>query len=122
MDALKRLESPVYIALRTIAGLMFAVHGMQKLLGVLTDKRAASFGTQMWFGGCIELGCGALIAIGVASRPAAFLASGMMAVAYIQFHWKGALDAWRWIPAVNGGEMAILYCFLFLFVSTRGLR
>ena len=53
-------------------------------------------------------------------RPAAFLASGMMAVAYFQFHWKLQLMDWKWVPIVNKGELAALYCFLLLFISARG--
>ena len=60
------------------------------------------------------------IALGLLTRCAAFLASGTMAVAYIQFHWKFAVAGAMWLPALNHGEMAVLYCFLFLFVAARG--
>ncbi|KFE66151.1 putative membrane protein [Hyalangium minutum] len=98
---------------------MFSVHGMQKLFGVFTEKAPVAFGTQRWLGGVIELGTGLAIAAGVRTTWAAFLASGTMAVAYIQFHWKFQLGA-QLVPAVNTGELALLYSFLFLFFACRG--
>jgi putative oxidoreductase len=119
---LARLLEPrteaAYALLRVVAGLMFAFHGVQKIFGVLTDHRPP-FGTQIWFGGLIELVCGAAIAAGLSTRFAAFLASGTMAVAYTQFHWKLGLGA-QLLPAVNKGELALLYSVLFLFVACRG--
>ena len=115
-----RLENAAYAVLRIVAGLMFSCHGMQKILGWFATGARPAVGTQSWVGGIIELGCGLLIALGLFTRPAAFLASGTMAVAYFQFHWKLALDAWKWLPIVNKGELAALYCFLFLFIAARG--
>jgi putative oxidoreductase len=115
-----RLEAPAYAALRIVAGGMFTCHGMQKILGWLTTSAPPKVGSQAWVGGVIELGCGALIALGLFARPAAFLASGTMAVAYIQFHWKLALVGWKWLPIINKGELAALYCFVFLFIVARG--
>jgi putative oxidoreductase len=97
---------------------MFAFHGLQKLFGVLSGFRPP-MGTQLWFGGVIELVCGCAIAVGVLTPWAAVLASGEMAVAYLQFHWKLALGP-LFFPAVNKGELALLYSFLFLFVACRG--
>src|SRR5262245_22138125 len=108
-----RLETLSYAALRIVAGFMFFWHGSQKLLGVPAGKAAPALSSQMWFGGIMALGCGALIAVGLFTRPAAFLASGMMAVAYTQFHWKLALGA-NFLPLVNKGELAVPYCFAFL--------
>jgi putative oxidoreductase len=71
-------------------------------------------------GGVIELVCGTLVAIGLYARPAAFLASGTMAVAYTQFHWKLALTSVDFFPIVNRGELALTYCFFFLFVAAHG--
>ena len=116
---LDRYQEVAYAALRVVAGLMFAVHGLPKLFGVLTAKGAVEVGSQAWLGGVIELVCGVAIALGLFTRAAAFLASGTMAVAYIQFHWKLELDD-RALPMVNGGELAAVYCFLFLFIATRG--
>lgn len=114
-----RLESLAYAALRIVAGFMFLWHGSQKLLGFPASKGAPELYSQMWFGGVIELLCGSLIALGLFTRPAAFLAAGTMAVAYIQFHWKGALGA-DFLPLVNKGEPAVLYCFIFLLFCARG--
>src|SRR5689334_17439024 len=109
-----RFEEPTYAALRIVSALMLSFHGMQKIFHLLTQSPPA-FGSQLWFGGVIELVCGTLMALGLFTRPAAFLASGTMAVAYIQFHWKLQLAASRWLPAINKGELAVVFCFLFLF-------
>ena len=120
---LKKLLAPLsegtYSAMRMVAGAAFALHGAQKILGVLTDKPGPDVGSQIWFGGVIELVGGAMIALGLLTTWAAFLASGTMAVAYIQFHWKLKFDA-NFFPVVNKGESALLYCFLFLFIACRG--
>ncbi|MGE0869134.1 MAG: DoxX family protein [Kofleriaceae bacterium] len=113
-----RVEPHAWAALRVIAGVMFAFHGAQKMFG-LFGKAAVTFGSQKWFGGIIELVCGLLIAVGLFTRSAAFLASGTMAVAYFQFHWKLQAGDRFW-PIVNGGELAVVYCFLFLFIAARG--
>lgn len=115
-----RLETPAYAALRFIAGAMFLFHGAQKLLGWFATSPGPAVGTQLWLGGIIELVTGTLIALGLFTRAAAFLAAGTMAVAYLQFHWKLSVASWAWLPIVNKGELAALYCFVFLFVLARG--
>ena len=107
-----------YAALRIVAGLCFTFHGVQKIFGVLTDH-APPMLSQIWIGGVIELVAGSFIALGLFTRWAAFLASGTMAVAYTQFHWKLAFDA-SFFPGVNKGELALIYAFLFLFIACRG--
>ena len=107
-----------YALLRGVAGLLFAFHGLQKLTGVL-DGYQPPLWSQVWWGGLIELACGVAVAVGVATRWAAFLASGTMAVAYLQFHWRFAGGA-RLLPAINQGEPALLYAFLFLYIACRG--
>lgn len=114
-----RSEPYLYSVLRIVAGALFAFHGAQKVLGVLSEF-TPQVGSQLWIGGVIELVAGALIALGVLTRPLAFLASGQMAVAYTQFHWKLALARGLWLPAINKGELAVIYCFLFLFFAARG--
>ncbi|HEX2690746.1 MAG TPA: DoxX family protein [Kofleriaceae bacterium] len=107
--------------LRIVSGAMFSFHGAQKLFGVLsTPEHQPPAWSQLWFGGIIELIGGILIALGLFTRPAALLASGTMAVAYFQFHWKLAMDHWKFLPAVNGGELAVLYCFVFLVFAVSG--
>lgn len=120
MKFLARFEPLAYDALRFFGGAMFSVHGMQKLFGVLTDQPRPPFGTQEWLGGVIELVCGILVALGLFTRAAAFIASGEMAVAFFQFHFRGVFARWNWVPHVNGGELAVLYCFLFFYIATRG--
>lgn len=107
-----------YALLRIVAGLMFAFHGVQKVFGYLSEKRPPT-GSQVWIGGVMELVCGLAIAAGAATVWAAFLASGEMAVAYVQFHWKLQGGA-NLFPAINKGELALLYAFLFLFIACRG--
>ena len=107
-----------YALLRLVSGTLFAFHGAQKLFGFLSDFQATA-GTQLWFGAIIELVSGLAIAAGAFTPWAAFLASGTMAVAYTQFHWKLSLGA-GFFPAVNKGELALLYSLLFLFVACRG--
>jgi len=115
-----RLTPWAFAALRLVAGAMFAMHGVQKILHFPPGSTAPQLGSQVWIGGVIELVGGALIAIGLFARIAAFLASGTMAVAYFQFHWKLALGGWKWLPGVNKGELAALYCFVFLLVAAHG--
>jgi putative oxidoreductase len=117
---LSAFEPASYAALRIVSGVMFACHGAQKILGWLSLNPRPALGSQLWFGGMIELVAGVLIALGLFTRPAAFLASGTMAVAYLQFHWKLELAGFRWLPIVNKGELAALYCFVFLFIACRG--
>jgi putative oxidoreductase len=107
-----------YTLLRIGAGLLFAFHGVQLVFGVLTEH-VAPVGSQVWIGGLIELVTGIAVAAGAMTRWAALLASGTMAVAYIQFHWKLSLGA-QFFPAVNQGELALLYALLFFYVACRG--
>lgn len=103
--------------LRIMAGLLFLQHGAQKLLGfpVPPANGQPAMGTLLWFGGIIELVGGALIAIGFFTRPVAFLASGMTAVAYFFFHASRSF-----YPIVNAGELAALYSFVFLYLAAAG--
>lgn len=120
-DPLKKIQplAPyAYALLRMVAGFMFTFHGVQKIFGVLTDHQPALF-TQIWIGGVVELVCGLAVMLGVRTRWAAFLASGQMAVAYFQFHWKFQMGP-QVLPGVNQGELAVLYCFVFLFISMTG--
>jgi putative oxidoreductase len=111
---LGRYSEIAYTLLRVIAGLMFAVHGAQKLFGLL-GGRQHPVGSLLWVGGVIELVGGLLIAIGLFASWAAFLASGEMAVAYFMMHAKDGF----W-PILNKGELAVLYCFVFLYIACRG--
>jgi len=99
--------------MRIVVGLLFACHGAQKLFGMFGGKGGAQ--GLMMVGGAIELVGGLLIALGLLTRPAAFLSSGMMAVAYFMAHASGGL-----LPIVNKGELAVIYCFVFLYIFFRG--
>jgi putative oxidoreductase len=116
--SLSRFEPAAYALLRIVAGFLFMWHGIGKVFGFLGPKM--ELGSQLWIGGVIELIGGALIMIGLFTRYAAFIASGTMAVAYFQFHWKLHFADYAFLPAVNMGEAAVLYCFLFLFIAAKG--
>jgi putative oxidoreductase len=116
----ERAEPFAFALLRFIAGAMLAFHGVQKIVGWYAGGFSPPFGSQLWVGGVIELVGGSLVALGLFTRPAAFLVSGMMAVAYFQFHWKLALGQGMWLPAINKGELAAIYCFVFLFIASHG--
>src|SRR5690349_19218901 len=103
-----------YVLLRIAAGLAFAEHGAQKLFGVL-GGRAVSLLTQYGLAGIIEFVGGILIALGLFTSPVAFVASGQMAWAYFQQH--APRGFW---PIQNGGELAVLYCFIFLYIAAVG--
>ena len=118
MNWLAKYSDFTYALMRIVSGLLFTFHGAQKILGVLADSQP-EFGTQMWFGGLIELVGGLMIAVGFQTRYAAFLSSGTMAVAYIQFHWNFAVDS-SFFPAINKGELAVVYCFVFFYIACRG--
>jgi putative oxidoreductase len=104
----------LYALLRIVAGLAFAQHGAQKLFGLLGGT-AVELTSQRGLAGVIEFVGGFLIAIGLFTSPIAFLASGQMAVAYFQAHAPRAF----W-PIQNGGELAMLFCFIFLYFAAVG--
>jgi putative oxidoreductase len=113
------MQSFAYAALRIVSGFMFACHGAQKLFALWGGHQPAMW-TQVWFSGVIELVCGILIALGLFTRLAALLASGEMAVAYFQFHWKLTMDNNMFLPINNKGELAALYCFVFFLFALSG--
>ena len=111
---LGRFAPFIYAALRIVAGLLFACHGAQKLFGVFGGQSMPLM-SQMGLAGVIEFGGGLLIAIGLFTSLAAFIASGEMAAAYFMAHAPRGP-----VPIQNGGELAALYCFLFLYIAARG--
>ncbi|MBX7138924.1 MAG: DoxX family protein [Oligoflexia bacterium] len=119
MRQLEKYSDHAYALLRIVAGFMFSMHGLQKIFGVLSEFPAPALGTQIWFGGMIELVGGLCVMLGIGTRLAAFICSGTMAVAYFQFHWKFQMGA-EFLPVVNKGELAALYCFVFLLIACRG--
>ncbi len=115
---LGRYSAQIYALMRIVIGLTFACHGAQKLLGVFGGQTPPLF-SQFWIGGVIELVGGGLVAVGLFGGYAAFLCSGMMAVTYFQFHWLGGQNPGFW-PILNGGEKALMYAFVFLYIASRG--
>jgi putative oxidoreductase len=113
MGFLGRYADLIYAAFRFVFGLLFASHGAQKIFGMLGGQKAGE--PLMIAAGWIELLGGLLIAIGLFTSIAAFIASGEMAVAYFMAHAPNGF----W-PLVNQGETAVLYCFAFLYIAARG--
>jgi putative oxidoreductase len=111
---LGRFSAYAYALLRIVAGLLFACHGAQKIFGVL-GGHAVPLASRLGAAGVIELVGGVLIAIGLLTSIAALIAAGEMAFAYFQVHAPRGL----W-PIQNAGELAVLYCFLFLYIAARG--
>lgn len=104
-----------YALLRIVAGLLFAMHGSQKLFGWPGNKPTMPINTLFGVAGVIELVCGLMIALGLLAGFAAFIACGHMAVAYFMQHAPKAT-----FPILNEGELAVLYCFVFLYIASRG--
>lgn len=115
MRFLNEWQPRVLSLLRIVSALIFLLHGTQKLLGIPPKSFEVAAFSLSWFAGVIELVCGALILVGFMTRPAAFLASGLMAFAYWIGHAPRGL-----FPTVNGGDAAILYCFIFLYIVFAG--
>lgn len=112
-STLSKYSGYAYAIMRIIVGLLFASHGAQKLFGMFGGKGNPE--GLMMVAGIIELAGGILIALGLFTRPAAFISSGTMAVAYFMAH---APHGWH--PVMNKGEVAVVYCFLFLYMFFRG--
>jgi putative oxidoreductase len=108
-----RFSDNIYALMRMVVGFLFACHGAQKLFGVLGGQQVLH--GMMLTAGIVEFGGGVLIALGLLTRLAAFLASGEMASAYFMVHAKGGF-----FPIVNKGELAVLYCFVFLYITFYG--
>ena len=111
---LGRFAPQCYALMRIVVGLLFACHGAQKLLGVLGGQQVP-FASQFGLAGAIELLGGVMIAVGFMTGFVAFIASGEMAYAYFTVH----LPKGPW-PIRNAGELAVLYCVIFLYISSRG--
>jgi len=109
----ERYAPTTYALMRIVFGFLWFFHGIAKF-GAFGGQIPA-FGTLVFTAGVLETVLGVLIMIGLFTRPAAFLASGQMAVAYWLRHNPQGL----W-PINNGGELAALYCFGFLYIATRG--
>ena len=125
MNSLNRFADPVYCIMRLIIGLMFACHGGQKLLGFPGGGHGGVQGLML-LGGIIELVGGLMIAFGFLTRIAAFISAGEMAVAYFMVHAAGKAighaptPTEQFFPILNKGELAVVLCWLFLFMVFYG--
>jgi putative oxidoreductase len=108
------ISQHVYAVMRIVIGLLFACHGAQKLFGVLGRDPAPLF-SLMGLAGIIEFFGGLLVAVGLLAGYVAFVTSGEMAAAYFMAHFPRGF----W-PIENRGEFAVIYCFVFLYMATRG--
>lgn len=117
---IEKAKEIAFFLLRVVSGLMFMQHGGEKMFDWFGGIPAQygghpKFLSQIWIGGALEFYGGAAILLGLWTRPAAFILSGEMAVAYFQFHFPGGF----W-PTRNQGEAAVLYCFIFLLFAAYG--
>ena len=122
MGFLKAHADKIYAATRILAGLMFMAHGLQKIFGLFGGVPAGAPAFVVYGAGSIELVTGALMAIGLFAAPAAFLASGTMAFAFFMGHVLNpdTNPTHSILPIVNKGELAVLYCWLFLSIAAKG--
>ena len=112
---LREYASEAYALLRMVTGLLFLWHGASKLFGYPVPPPAEAPDFVLYVAGPLELVGGILVMIGLFTRPTAFILSGLMAVAYWMAHGMNAL-----FPVQNHGELAALYCFVFLFIAAHG--
>ena len=119
MARLTSIQPYVRSLARIVIAGTFSLHGMQKALGFFGGMAGkggpAAFATLPWIAGWLELAGGLLLVLGLFCRPAAFILSGEMAVAYFLMHYPRGF-----FPVSNGGELAVVYCFLFLYFSVAG--
>jgi putative oxidoreductase len=111
---LARFVEPSYAIMRMVVGFLFAFHGAQKLFGIVGGV-VQPIASQRGLAGMIELGGGVLVMIGLLAGLAAFLSSGLMAFAYFLVH--APRGGW---PIENDGELAVVFCFVFLLIAARG--
>jgi putative oxidoreductase len=120
-EVIGRFSAQAFALLRIVSGLLFFFHGAQKILGwppmpPMPGGGGGHLPPLLMIAGVIELVGGLMIAIGLLTGIAAFIASGEMAVAYFLGHASHGGP----IPLVNKGELAVLYCFLFLYIAAHG--
>ena len=115
LDRISKYAPEMLSIARVVIGLLFLEHGTSKLLNFPHGPVQPAMGSLIWFQGIIEIVGGVLFAIGFLTRPVAFILAGDMAVAYFMVHAKKSL-----FPMLNGGDAAILYCFVFLIYFVAG--
>ncbi len=112
---LGRFGPQLYALMRVVVGLLFAIHGAQKMFGLFGGP-PVRLASQFGLAGILEIVVGLMVAIGFLTGTAAFVGSGEMAYAYFTKHLpRGGA------PVQNGGELAVLYCFVFLYIAARGV-
>ena len=115
MNTLKAKSETIYSMTRIVVGLLFSLHGVEKMFGVLSQDEPVALFSLLGAASVIELVAGALICVGLWTSWAAFIASGQMAFAYFIAHQpRGGL------PLENDGERAVIYCFIFLYFAAKG--
>jgi putative oxidoreductase len=114
MTSLEKWAPSVLSIVRIVAALLFLEHGLQKFIG-FPAAGPAELSTMLWVQGAIEVVGGILLLVGAYTRPVAFILSGDMAVAYFMAH-----SPRGFFPLLNGGELAIVYCFVFLYFWLAG--
>jgi putative oxidoreductase len=118
MKQLEKFAPHMLSILRIVTGLMFMEHGLQKHFGFparAAGAKAPDMLSLQWVAGVLEIVGGILLIFGLFTRPVAFLLSGEMAIAYWYAHFPR-----NFFPVVNGGDAAILYCFVFLYIFFAG--
>ncbi len=113
LNFMKAYEKHTYALLRIVSGFLYIWHGTSKYFSY--PRISPAEGYVLYLGGAIELIGGILIMIGLFTRPAAFIASGHMAAAYWIAHASNNV-----LPILNQGELAIMFCFAFLYISAKG--
>ena len=108
-------QEPIYAAMRIVVGCLFACNGAQKIFGVFGAEAAVPLMSRIGAAGLIEFFGGAFVALGLFGPLAALIASGEMAFAYFLVHFGQGF----W-PILNGGERAVFYSFVFLFIAAKG--
>ena len=112
---LGRYSEPIYALMRIVVPFVYLCHGAQKLFGVLGGHPVWGGSPLFIAAGLIEMTCGPLMLLGLFTTPAAFIASGEMAIAYFLMH----LPRGPW-PILNHGELPVIFCFVFLFIAAHG--
>lgn len=112
----ERYAPVTYALFRIVFGFLFLCFGLQKTAGMFGGEAVPLFAWPQGYAGIIETVCGLLIMVGLGTKPAAFLASGEMAVAYFYIH----VRLMGMTPIVNMGQSSAMFCFAFLYIATRG--
>ncbi len=115
LDQWSKFQSPIQGLTRIVIAFLFFTHGGQKLFGWFGRDETVELFSRMGVAGVLEVFGGLLLALGLFTRPVAFILSGQMAVAYFWIHGQSGL-----LPWVNGGELAAIYCWIFLIFAAAG--